>query len=85
MELELENKLIDEKEKSEEREQELAQAKKDNQKFKIEVSRLNNTITYLRNKIAELEQEIKDLQNAGGMEASNTVSESASQSNNWLE
>lgn len=80
MELELENKLIDVKETAEEREQELAAAKKDNQKFKIEVSKLNNTITYLRNKITELESTIKDLEGDDGQGAaeSNPASESAS-------
>jgi len=68
MELELENKLIDEKEKSEERETELALAKKDNQKYKIEVSAQKKTIEYLRNKMAELEQQIKELE-GGGEEA----------------
>jgi len=64
-EIELENQIIDEKEKSELRDEELIQVKKENQKQKQEISKLNNTCTYLRNKKDELDQQLKDLMNAG--------------------
>ena len=62
MELELENKLTDNAEAQEEKDLELAQLKKDVQKYKTESTKQANNITYLRGEKDKLNAQVKKLE-----------------------